>query len=554
MNWVELDPDDDQPSTDISLRPERVIHGQLIDLQGQPAAGVEVSAPILGRLPFDRQANARDSSRSVLVWPTRVTNLWAWPQPVKSDAQGRFTVRGLARDLQARLVILDTRYAEVLHTLTTDSAGDAQKITVSLQPSRTITGHVTHADTGQPAPHARVQTGSLSAEAETDAEGRFHMPGSSRNREFITVYPSQAHPYLAVEQQFEWNPGEIRHSLAFALPRGVLLRGKVVEEGSGQPVVGANLIFQPKSTQDAGNTIHRSETVTGSDGSFQFGVSPRPGLLIVNGPSAEYVLRDFSKQMSARPGRGRTYEHACLSIDPKPDSSGSEIQVALRRGRTLAGCVVDPEGRPVETASMISVITSYDGLTGVFTGRFRGSVRRGRFHVFGLDPEAETPVYFLEPQRKLGATVRLTGKSDATESMTVRLEACGKAQGRLVDENQKPVPGTKNTDQLTRALVLASMVVTPGSPFYLRRATQQPSDPPADEGTVTTIDPTNYSTRFTPDAEGRISFPALIPGATYRLYDYTAPTTDGPKLRKEFVSKPGETLDLGDILIEKPPK
>ncbi len=27
----------------------------------------------------------------------------------------------------------------------------------------------------------------------------------------------------------------------------------------------------------------------------------------------------------------------------------------------------------------------------------------------------------------------------------------------------------------------------------------------------------------------------------------------GPKVRKEFKVKPGETLDLGDILIEKPP-
>ncbi len=48
-------------------------------------------------------------------------------------------------------------------------------------------------------------------------------------------------------------------------------------------------------------------------------------------------------------------------------------------------------------------------------------------------------------------------------------------------------------------------------------------------------------------------FPALIPGATYRIHDETTINDEGgAQLRKEFTVKPGETLDLGDILIEKP--
>ena len=37
-----LDPDADQPRGDVSLPREQVIHGRLFDLQGRPAAGVEV--------------------------------------------------------------------------------------------------------------------------------------------------------------------------------------------------------------------------------------------------------------------------------------------------------------------------------------------------------------------------------------------------------------------------------------------------------------------------------------------------------------------------------
>ena len=38
--WVTLDPDDDRPTADITLRPEQVIHGRLFDLQGQPVPNV----------------------------------------------------------------------------------------------------------------------------------------------------------------------------------------------------------------------------------------------------------------------------------------------------------------------------------------------------------------------------------------------------------------------------------------------------------------------------------------------------------------------------------
>ena len=43
VGWVELDPDDDQPTADISLRPEQVIHGRLFDVQGRPVPDVTLS-------------------------------------------------------------------------------------------------------------------------------------------------------------------------------------------------------------------------------------------------------------------------------------------------------------------------------------------------------------------------------------------------------------------------------------------------------------------------------------------------------------------------------
>ena len=98
------------------------------------------------------------------------------------------------------------------------------------------------------------------------------------------------------------------------------------------------------------------------------------------------------------------------------------------------------------------------------------------------------------------------------------------------------------------------MVVTPGPP----------AGPPqskagaliADEAALSRLDPINHRAELIADAQGRITLPALIPGATYRIMDRTTYVAqdvgDGPQVRKEFVVGPGEAVELGDVRIEKP--
>ena len=69
---------------------------------------------------------------------------------------------------------------------------------------------------------------------------------------------------------------------------------------------------------------------------------------------------------------------------------------------------------------------------------------------------------------------------------------------------------------------------------------------------MTVIDPVNYANDLVSDADGRITLPVLIPGATYCVTDFTVPPGTDPPIRTSFAVKPGENLYLGQILIEKP--
>ena len=277
--------------------------------------------------------------------------------------------------------------------------------------------------------------------------------------------------------------------------------------------------------------------------------SPQAGHLVVQAPSDEYVLREIGSDDLFRQGRGgsrRIYSHAFIACDPKPDRNGLEVPVALRRGATVKGRVIGPDDRPVADAWLISRLTLRPAPRPwrSWLPDEHGTARDGRFELHGLDTDTEVPVYFLDPNRKLGATAHFSGKSTSGGPVTVRLEPCGTARARLVGPDGKPLGNFSQS-------WLISMVVTPDTvPGPNNRGESLLM---ADQDFLTRIDTINYRQDPATDAQGRIVFPALIPGATYRIVNRGPRSEGGPRIFKDFTVKPGETLDLGDILIEKPP-
>jgi len=551
---VALNPDDDEPTAQLTLRPEQLVHGRLFDLQGRPVPNVTLSVASIRRVRPQAPARVHGRFDGVVYSFTKINDFPAWPKPMTTDPEGRYTLRGLGPELGATLTVHHPRFALQSIQVESNGASESKPMAAALVPAQILTGRVTYADTGKGVAHAPLglmaSQGRVAilADFETDDEGRFRLNPPPADRSYnVWAYPPEGQPYLFAHKRLEWPKGALEQSLDLALPRGVLIHGRVTEEGSGKPVPGASVDFVPRANrqirQNMGPAVHAD-----ADGSFQFGAMPSPGYLFITGPSDDYVLREIGNRMVEQGERGglRLYAHAFSALDLKSGIGSQDVHLVLRRGATVTGQVVGPDGQPVLDAWVVSrgILNPRRGAFGSWNARYHGNVRNGHFQVHGLAAHTEIPIYFLEPKRKLGVVVNLSVESAAGVPVTVRLEPCGAATARVVDPDGKPVVG-----RLPRGIV--EMVVTPG--VLSSRANDQTGLVTADRAVLYLMDAVNYEFELVSDAQGRIVFPALIPGATYRIVDRTTiRTPNGPQLRKEFIVKPGETFDLGDILIERP--
>jgi RNA polymerase sigma factor (sigma-70 family) len=522
----------------LSLKPERVARGRLVDLQGQPAAGVAVLVGWVGQMK-DGMSDGMSASKTV-------RDLAVWPETVRTDAKGRFVVRGLGEFDTISLVAEDPRFAP--QTLYFKGAELAREINHALAPAQVIEGRVLQADTGKPIPHALLtvyssdqELGSYGGRAgKADAEGRFRLNPLAGKWFTVSAHAPVGEPYLAVEQRFQWSAGKVSKQLDLKLPRGVLIRGKITEAGSGKPVGGAAVQYYPLAGSGAPKGLisgWQGIEVSKADGAFHIPVLPGKGHLLIIGPDGRYLHEEIGANVlyNDRPGGMRYYPDAVVKLDLPKEARAKDVAVTLRRGVSVKGRLVGPGGEPVGKALMIcrlhvSALSPY--------WRFPVEVRDGQFELHGLDPEKSCPVAFLEPEKRWGTTVQLSGK-DAGKELTVKLQPCGQAVARFLDAQGKPLADHRP---------MLDIVVTPGPHRYDFKAAEK-GQLAADEDFLANIDRHNYWKGPRTDAEGRCTFPALVPGVTYRFTNFRKGMHT---VARDFTVESGKTFDAGDITISRP--
>jgi len=548
-----------QPPVEIKLPPERIIRGRLLDPEGKPAAGVTVSVNGVGR-------NVRGESDGIrFIQPPDMMPLG--PKPVVTDADGRFEFRGL--DDGAGFRVRDDRYKDrgfaaaapkepVIRSLSETKEppktnylpnGD---IEVPLLPAQYVEGTVRYGDTGLPAAGTRLGASEgpfmgVRVESLADESGHFRIKVEPEENYHLLAYPPERQPYLIKYQPGHWPAGTTQQTVDVELRRGTLIEGTVTEKASrefprGRPIAGAGIFYKPRSDNKLVPEDYYSNWdtrfVSDDEGHFWIAVPPGIGHLLVNAPSTDYIatLTSSGDLSAGKPGGSRYRPDGLVKLDIAEGTDKQPVAVELRRGVTLRGRLQNPDGTVPERALLINPLHKY-----AFDVHWRGNpnyIEGGRFEVHGCDPTQPLKLSFLDPEKKTGATVELTGEQIAAMGeIIVRLAPCGSAVARHIDQHGQP---------FANAFGHVEIVATPGYPGNLLKS----GELSADAELLINLDRLNYwERRSGPD--GLFEMPALIPGATYRVNRIVKQKWE---IVREFQVKSGERIDVGDVVNERDEK
>ncbi len=484
-----------------------------MDLQGQPVAGAKLQI-----VSLDRKEGA-----GITLDGLRHLG-FLWPKPIDTGKNGQFAIHGVGGGATVALLTEHQRCSPQRLEL---AAG--QNKTFVLPPARLLEGRVLYADTGKPVPHVEVVGWGVLGK--TDEHGWFRLnptSGPIYNQEesgLVLAYAPEGEPYLHVQKGFRWPKATLKHRVDLALPRGVLVRGRVTEKDSGKPVAGALVFYQAQLNNpnakraEAGpnNFANGRNAVTSKpDGTFQIACHPGPGYLTIEGPGPDYVLNEnggYDRLFFGKRGGQPWLSHGFAAIDLKVDDKPPEIAIALRKGVTLKAAVSGPAGQPVGD---LQVFCPLEGFA-VSPVKVRGN----RLELHGCDAEKNLRVMIFDAKNQWGATVEMSRQNAGEKPLPIRLVPCGSVRVRFLDADGK---------SLAKFYPGLFLELAPKHGEFREQATQVYSPSPFLKSGPHT------------DEQGWCTLTSLIPGATYRFGHAEIETT--------IIAKSGEVLKLPDVVMK----
>lgn len=380
---------------DLQLTPEASVAGTVVDgATGQPVAGAHVT--VSGDAP------ASDTASTV------------------AGPDGAYQVAGLGPGRYVATAHTDHGYGRTEGSLLVGLGQHVDGVTVRLSRAARVEGKVVIAATRQPCPDASVvlrDRDRLRPLVLRPIDGGLAITGVPPGTYVVVprcrgFAPRQSYPPLTVADR------DIT-DLVWEVDAGATLRGKVTTR-AGELVDGARITARPSA---GGRGSDLRVGWSGDDASYELS-GLRPGAYRI----------EVSSQRAPAPPDGFSVEIA--------DAAVVERDLVLDDGGTIAGTVVDTEGKPV--GGMYITVPTLTARRSFLEGGCR-SDDRGAFHCAGIPPgehrvvaQASQFAELRRPGDAAGQPVTVQANQVATVKLVVEARS-GAIRGTVVDGDGKPV-------------------------------------------------------------------------------------------------------------------
>ena len=391
---------------ELSVSRKAAVSGEVRNMEGDP-----VFEAIVTLVSEENDLLAAQAGRR----PTRSKSLSA-----SSDSHGAFEITDVDGNDYHLVVVADGLEPLLTPGFHLAAAEHRDLGTLFLSTGIRITGRVEDSD-GSPVEGASIRVALTdgrdrafayrrSEGTESDEDGRFQVTGLPPDQEVLLRIRHAG--YLPKTATFRI---PMDQDPVISLEPASRVVGYVVTENEA-PVEGARVRLRPASSETpllrriAARGGVETTAVTDSEGRFEI-------------PEAEAGPAILTAE-------AKHFETSHLAVDVPAGQTADEVEIILRKGRTLTGRVIDSSGSPVEDA-----VVSAEGKQ----SRSRG---RGLFELSGLSPTGAVEIVARHPA--FGSTSATASTSDP-QPLVLRFQDSASLEIQVVDPGEIAVSGARIT-------------------------------------------------------------------------------------------------------------
>ena len=402
IGWRNLQP---QSTTDveIQLAMPGIISGKIMNEADKPIQNAEA------RLQYLFSVNWRPGMRGAgLGWDDMPI------LPAKTDANGKFVLRGLPQDVKTNLEIKGPGYAQELHFQVPIGA---EGLEFRLKPEGRIEGRLTYGDTGAPVTNAMVMLEPIhpttgGGRAHVDANGNYLLANLPAGMYNLNLYEGPE-GWTAVAKEFiKVVEGQTVSNVDLTLVRGGVITGRVTDQDTGEPIVDHHISFHDAARPESQAAIHGTET--DKTGVYHFRAAPGRAMVYTSAPEDYQNIGQIKKYVDV-------VEVETVTVD-----------FQFSKGIELMGRILTETGEPVVGARITDIQ--------VWHKEYGISDKLGMFTVGGLQTGQNLSLKAEHNGLRLRGKAEVKVQPGASVEIQMEQYEQVKVSGRVVNRTGEPMP------------------------------------------------------------------------------------------------------------------